>query len=274
MSATLLLPPVSRERLTPHDLVTYYRCPHEMELAHALRQAHAIPGEAPPTSLTVRTPANVVPLMHSPLAALPFNGLPFNDGRLDIFPNDTLVYEDEGEVEELPMLFASEQVRPDAQFRQHAGNLIDDELGMSGRPDFIIRRGDGSFVPVEYKATHPFHGLHDTHGRSFDLIQLLAECRLVEATVHRRPPYGILLYGDVAGSGAHEGWIQLPYGVREDAWIRSAAAMIRGDAVRPPVPSEGTCSTCPPHRDGLCRYAASRYSGSDERRERFHQLRY
>ena len=92
--------------------------------------------------------------------------------------------------------------------------------------------------------------------------------------MHRRPPYGILLYGDVAGSGAHEGWIQLPYGAREDAWIRSAAAQIRADAIRPPVPSEGTCSTCPPHRDGLCRYAASRFAGSDERREQFHRMRF
>ncbi|HEV2316048.1 MAG TPA: hypothetical protein VGV89_00525 [Thermoplasmata archaeon] len=272
MNAAPLLAPPALEHLTPHDLVTYFRCPYEMELGHAARLARlegragdgvALPG--------VRTPLDVVPLHHSPLAPPPALNLPFNDGRLDVFPDDRLIYRDEGEAEELPMLFAPEQQRTDPLFQAHGGNLIDPVLGLSGRPDFILRRRAGALVPVEYKSTHPFRGLHETHGRTFDLIQLLAECQLVEAVSHTTVPYGILLYGDVAGSGEHEGWFQRPFSDADRSWIREAVGRIRTDAVRAPVPSEGTCRNCPPHREGLCRYAAGRYEGPEPARDRFHR---
>jgi hypothetical protein len=274
MSAIAIPVPVTRERLTPHDLVTYFRCPHEMELAHVLRATARSSPEGPTLALAVRTPPDVVPLMHSPLPQPPVGDPPVNEGRLDIFPADLLVYEDEGEEEELPILFPSEQVRPDPLFLRHGGNLIDDEMGLSGRPDFILQRSGGIVVPVEYKGTHPFHGLNHNHGRTFDMIQLLTECRLVHAMTGRRPPYGLLLYGDVAGNGEHEGWVQLPYSEAAEHWLQAAVASVRADAVRAPVPSERTCSTCPPHRDGLCRYAVTHYTGGDEPRERFHRLRY
>jgi hypothetical protein len=272
MNAAPLLAPPALEHLTPHDLVTYFRCPYEMELGHAARHGGlagpagdgaALPG--------VRTPLDVVPLHHSPLLPPPAVSLPFNDGRLDVFPDDRLVYRDESEVDELPMLFAPEQTRPDPQFAAHGGTLQDPGLGLSGRPDFIVRRREGSFVPVEYKSTHPFHGLHETHGRGFDLIQLLAECQLVEAVSQTRVPYGILLYGDVAGNGEHEGWVQRPFSEADRTWIRDATQMIRADGVRAPVPSEGTCRSCPPHRDGLCRYAVGRFEGREPSRDRFHR---
>jgi hypothetical protein len=274
MSALLQAPAPAPllEHLTPHDLVTYFRCPHEMELAHQRRQPMP-PGTPPTAAVAVRTPSDVVPLRHSPLAPPALGNLPVYEGRLDVFPGDTLVYEDEGELDDLPMLFAPEQIRPDPAFQQHGGTLVDPELRLAGRPDFILRRASGALVPVEYKSTHPFRGLHETHGRLFDLIQLLAECRLVEAVTGRRPPQGILLYGDVAGNGEHEGWVAMPYADREAAWVRWALGTIRGDLIRAPVPSERTCSTCPPHRDGLCRYAAVRYAGPEPARERFHQLR-
>jgi hypothetical protein len=273
MSSSSIAPPVSTERLTPHDLVTYFRCPHEMELAHVRRQTVSGPDDGTALVRAVRTPPDVVPLHHSPLAAPTFGPLTFNEGRIDIFPRDVLVYVDGGEAEEIPILFAPEQIRADPIFRQHGFNLVDDTLGFSGRPDLIVKRSDGGFVPIEYKSTHPFRGARDReiHGRVFDLIQLLAECRLIEATIGTRPPYGILWYGDVPNNGAHEGWIQLPYGEAESAWIRSAVQRVRTDAVRAPVPSESTCSACPPHRDGLCRYAAARYVGGDASRDRFHQ---
>ncbi len=266
------IPPIAVEHLTPHDLVTYFRCPHELELAHVRRQSTLGSTAATSTAQVVRTPPDVVPLRHSPLPAPAFPALPVNDGRLDIFPSDLLVYEDEGEEEELPMLFAPEQVRPDPIFRQHGFNLVDAELGLSGRPDFILKRPGAGFLPVEYKSTHPVRGLHEVHGRTFDLIQLLAECRLVEAVSGHRPPYGILLYGDAAGNGAHEGWVSVPFGEREATWIRSAVSQVRGDAVRAPVPAERTCATCPPHRDGLCRYALGRYDGAEPARDRFHTV--
>lgn len=270
MSTTLVPAPtaaLAAEPLTPHDLVTYFRCPHELELAEACRHA---PRGTPIEALSVRTPREVVPLHRSPLDALPPGVPTFNDGRFDVFPADRLVYEDEGEEDELPILFAPEQTRPDPVFRQHGFNLVDPELGLSGRPDLIVLRS-GAFIPIEYKSTHPFRDLHAVHGRGFDLVQLFVECRLIEAVTGRRPPYGVLLYGDRGGDGAHEGWFQVPYTSAEAAWVTRAVATVRADRVRAPVPSERTCSSCPPHRDGLCRFAAARFAGPELSRDRFHR---
>ncbi|MCI4334510.1 MAG: PD-(D/E)XK nuclease family protein [Thermoplasmata archaeon] len=239
-----LAPP---EHLSPHDLVTYFRCPFEMEVEHLRRHA---PGAA----VQPRTPSDVVPLRHSALAAPPGAHLPVQDGRLDVFPHDRLVYEDTEE-EGLPILFADEQVVPEPRLHAHGLTLVDNELNLSGRPDLVIRRGDGALVPVEYKATHPFHGLRETHGRVFDVIQLFLECRLVEAATGTRPRSGVLFYGDQAGDGAHEGFVEIPYGNEGDQWVRQAVQLVRADAVRAPVPAETNCGHCGVHRDGLCRFA-------------------
>lgn len=265
MSAAVLAPIPIAEHLTPHDVVTYFRCPYEMELARATRGSAR--GTAPSG---IRTPAEVVPLRRSPLEAPIAGSLPFNGGRPDVLEADLLVYEDEGEEEELPMLFPPERVRPDPVFRRHGANLVDEELGLSGRPDLILARPSAGFLPIEYKSTHPFHGLHETHGRPFDVIQVLLECRLVEAVTGHRPAAGVLWYGDVAGEGAHEGWFNVPFGAREAAWVRYALLTIRGDATRAPVPSERTCSSCPAHRDHLCRFAAGRFEETDAARSRYH----
>ncbi len=259
MTATampLLTPP---EHLTPHDLVTYSRCPFEMELQHRRRLAHLHGGAIPEVLV-----AEGAPLHHSPLFLPPHGDVRVFDGRLDLFPSDLLVYEDEGE-DDLPVLFPPEKVRPEEAFRRHGVNLLDDELGLSGRPDYVVKRQGGSYVPVEYKATHLFLGwkaLHlENHGRTFDLLQAIAECRLVHAVTGVRPPYGIVLYGDRGSDGEHEGWVEVPYGDREEHWLRAALAQIRGDRERSPVPNERNCSSCEPNREGLCRFAAVRGAG-------------
>jgi hypothetical protein len=253
MNAPLLAAP---EHLTPHDLVTYSRCPYEMELQHRAR-AERLHGEAG-ASLP---PMGGAPLRHSPLFPPPHDQVRVFDGRLDIFDSDLLVYEDEGE-DDLPVFFPPERVRTDPVFRQHGPNLRDDELGLSGRPDYILRRAGGWFVPVEYKATHLFLGwksLHlENHGRAFDLLQAIAECRLVHATTGVRPPYGVVLYGDRGSDGEHEGWVEVPYGEREEHWLRAALVQIRSDRERSPVPSERTCTPCEPNREGRCRFAVAR----------------
>ena len=255
-SAVSLAPP---EHLTPHDLVTYSRCPFEMELQHRLRAARLHGGPAPDPLL-----ASGAPLHHSPLFPPPQGQVRVLDGRLDLFDTDYLVYEDEGE-DDLPVLFPPERIRPDARFRQHGANLFDDEFGLSGRPDYILSRSGGAFVPVEYKATHLFLGwksLHlEAHGRPFDLLQAIAECRLVHAASGIRPPYGIVLYGDRGEDGEHEGWVEVPYGEREEHWLKAALTQIRTDHERAPVPSERNCAPCEPNRDGHCRFAAVRPSG-------------
>lgn len=257
-----MLAPVAapvREHLTPHDLVTYFRCPYEMELLRG-RHLRLVGGTPPP----VRTPLDVVPLPHSPLYSPPLTHAAVNDGRLDLREEDRLVYEDSGE-DDLPLLFPPEQVRLDPRFSNGHGTLIDVELALSGRPDFVVQRADGTFVPVEYKKTHLFVGYHGSHGRLFDAVQAIAECRLVHVAFGHRPPYGIILYGDELGGGLHEGWVQIPYEDAEERWLKVALGQVRGDAVRAPVPAERNCGGCEPNADGLCRFAAARYAGPHHR---------
>ncbi len=239
------------EHLTPHDLVTYYRCPYEMELHHSRHAVGGSPARGP------LTPVDVVPVHRSPLFDPPTMRARAIEGRLDLAPTDTLVYVDEGE-RDLPMLFPPERVRLDPALRAHGANLSDPELGFSGRPDLIVRRSDGSVFPVEYKSTHLFVGYHEAHGRVFDVLQAIAECRLTHQALGVKPTHGIVLYGDVAGSGAREGWVEVPYGDAEERWLKVALAQIRADRVRPPAPSERHCSGCEPNAEGLCRYAAAR----------------
>ena len=243
------------EHLTPHDLVTYSRCPHEMELLRTQRSTRLTGVPSP-----VLTPPNVVPERHSPLFTPPLHRTTVNDGRLDLVPSDLLVYADADE-DDLPVLFPPEKVRLDVRFQLHHGNLWDDELGLSGRPDFIVQRSDGSLVPIEYKATHLFTGYHESHGRAFDAIQSIAECRLVHAVTGRRPPYGIVLYGDSRGDGEREGWVQVTYGDPEEHWLRAAIVQVRTDRTRAPVPAERNCAGCEPNAGGLCRFSAARYEG-------------
>lgn len=247
------------EHLTPHDLVTYFHCPHEMELGRTLH-AQAL-GRVPPP---VRTPLDVIPLRHSPLFAPPIGHVAVNEGRLDLAEEALLVYEDAAE-DDLPVLFAPERVRLDPRFTNGHSNLVDVELGLAGRPDLVIRQPGGAFVPLEYKSTHLFVGYHEAHGRLFDTVQAIAECRLVHTVFGVRPPYGIVLYGDASGGGEREGWVEIPYGDAEERWLRVALEQVRGDRSRPPVPAERNCGSCEPNAEGLCRFAACRYEGPHHR---------
>ncbi|MCI4347901.1 MAG: hypothetical protein L3J97_04700, partial [Thermoplasmata archaeon] len=84
MAAVAQLRPL--EHVTPHDLVTYSRCPFEMELLHS-RHAFIVSGR----TVAPRTPLDVIPLRRSPLAGPPNFGVVVNDGRLDVAPDDCLI---------------------------------------------------------------------------------------------------------------------------------------------------------------------------------------
>jgi hypothetical protein len=244
------------EHLTPHDLVTYSRCPHEMEL-HRSERASQLAG----TPVAPKTPPGTHPERTSPLFSPPLHSVQVFEGRIDFGPLDRLVYVDAGE-RGLPVLFSPEQTQPDPKLAGRNGTLVDDELGFAGRPDFVVRRVDGDLVPVEYNATHLFHDVHGFHGRTFDTIQAIAECRLVHASTGHRPSHGIILYGDTGGAGAREGWVEVAYGPSEEHWLRAALTQIRSDRVRAPVPAERNCATCEPNGLGRCSYAAQRYDPS------------
>lgn len=68
--------------------------------------------------------------------------------------------------------------------------LVDEESGLRGRPDQIVIV-DGEFIPVEQKTGKIPERPHKSHE-----IQLLAYLHLVEKTTGRKPPYGVLKYGN------------------------------------------------------------------------------
>ena len=63
--------------------------------------------------------------------------------------------------------------------------------GLTGRPDYLVRRGR-DVIPVEVKSGRPPAGRpHTSH-----ILQLAAYCLLSAETYGRRPPCGIILYAD------------------------------------------------------------------------------
>lgn len=61
---------------------------------------------------------------------------------------------------------------------------------LSGRPDYIVRRGD-VYIPVEVKTGRTPAHPHESH-----LMQLGVYCILVEEKYGKRPPFGVLQYSD------------------------------------------------------------------------------
>lgn len=83
----------------------------------------------------------------------------------------------------------SSDIRADADGAlPHVPMMVDDELQLVGKPDYIVRRG-ADLIPVEVKplrrAKRPYES---------DIYQLLAYCLLIERTYGKRPPYGLLRY--------------------------------------------------------------------------------
>ncbi len=69
-----------------------------------------------------------------------------------------------------------------------AAPLYDPYLGLTGRPDYLVQKGE-QIIPVEVKSTRTPQKPYDTH-----IYQLAAYCLLVEHAYNVRPPYGILHY--------------------------------------------------------------------------------
>jgi CRISPR-associated exonuclease Cas4 len=68
--------------------------------------------------------------------------------------------------------------------------LYDPELGLTGKPDYIVEQGK-QVIPVEVKSRRAPEGPYDSH-----IFQLAAYCRLVDVVYGKRPPYGILKYAN------------------------------------------------------------------------------
>ncbi len=69
--------------------------------------------------------------------------------------------------------------------------LFSARLQLTGKPDYLVRTG-AEIVPVEVKSgPAPAGGAHPGH-----VLQLAAYCALVAEAYGRRPPYGLIKYGD------------------------------------------------------------------------------
>jgi CRISPR-associated exonuclease Cas4 len=73
--------------------------------------------------------------------------------------------------------------------------LYDPELGLVGRPDYLVKQGE-SVIPVEVKTGRHSGNPYDSH-----IFQLAAYCRLVERVYGHRPAFGILHYSTGGGRG-------------------------------------------------------------------------
>ncbi len=62
------------------------------------------------------------------------------------------------------------------------------ELGLNGKPDYLVRTGD-RIIPVEVKSGRTPEAPYDSH-----IFQVASYCLLVERTFGRRPAYGIIHY--------------------------------------------------------------------------------
>jgi CRISPR-associated exonuclease Cas4 len=76
-------------------------------------------------------------------------------------------------------------------FRPLQAPLVDSELGLVGKPDYLMADRNGHLVPVEYKNTlappRPYAG---------HVLQLAAYLRLVQVQEGKRPAYGLIRYRD------------------------------------------------------------------------------
>jgi CRISPR-associated exonuclease Cas4 len=66
--------------------------------------------------------------------------------------------------------------------------LYDAELGLTGKPDYLIEKGE-RIIPVEVKTSSPPEAPYDSH-----VYQVAAYCLLVQQVYGSRPPYGIIHY--------------------------------------------------------------------------------
>ena len=68
--------------------------------------------------------------------------------------------------------------------------LYDPKLRLTGKPDYLVEHGS-EIIPVEVKSGRAPKAPYDSH-----IYQLASYCLLVERTMGKRPPYGIIHYED------------------------------------------------------------------------------
>ncbi len=75
-------------------------------------------------------------------------------------------------------------------WRRNERSLFSAAHQVTGKPDYLVRDG-GAVVPVEVKS-----GPAPSAPREGHVMQLAVYCLLVEESLGRRPPYGLIRYDD------------------------------------------------------------------------------
>lgn len=116
--------------------------------------------------------------------------------------------------------------------------LRDELLGLAGKPDYLIRRGN-TWIPVEVKSGTAPPQPHPGH-----LVQLYAYCHLVEVQFGARPRHGVLRYRDRS--------FTVPYDAAARAELHATIAALREQERL----GEANRSHNQPSRCRSCGYAA------------------
>ena len=69
--------------------------------------------------------------------------------------------------------------------------LVDHQLGLVGKPDYVMKTRQGSLIPVEVKTGHTPDTPYDSHK-----LQLMAYGLLIQSNYAQTPEYGLLHYPD------------------------------------------------------------------------------
>src|SRR5215472_1821093 len=116
---------------------------------------------------------------------------------------------------------------------ERAPTLRSRRYGLVGRPDQLVRVGN-ALIPVEQKPKA-------RHLRQSHILQVAAQCLLVQEVYGIRPPYGIVV---LAGGSRH----QVEFSPALELRLLDTMARMRAmlDATTPPEPSwaEGKCRAC------------------------------
>lgn len=108
--------------------------------------------------------------------------------------------------------------------------LYDPDSGLTGRPDYLVRRGR-DWVPVELKSRSAPRTPYRGH-----ILQAGAYCLLVEAALGRRPSMALLQYSDRS--------VPIPYTRELEAAVRLAADRIHSHPSILPDRSHNSPARC------------------------------
>jgi CRISPR-associated exonuclease Cas4 len=116
---------------------------------------------------------------------------------------------------------------------ERAPTLRSSRYGLVGRPDQLVRVGS-ALIPVEQKPTA--RRLHQSH-----ILQVAAQCLLVQEVYGIRPPYGIVV---VAGGSRHEVEFSPALELRLVDTMARMRAMLEATAPPEPYWVERKCRAC------------------------------